>query len=296
MRTSSRPARHACTSFACCPDEPRKMRGLSIGSSRQRVSGAFRLDDGPQRCFRARGRATPLLTADALVLRHRGAAEADNRGLQLCGQPCSARGVVASRAAAGQRIGALRASAQRTPCVPFARNRRVRGACRQFRPRLSSALTAMPWLVRGRSRRAGLMLWVLPRRRGLIPRRSLHSTRVFPTTPDAWQVRTRGSPVRAGVRTVDRLQACAAPNRSSLEPPNAARTRCASDAPPHRVSRASTGGHGVGALAAERGRGIVSYGRRTAESLPFQAAPRTRGSIAYQCCENPVAEARSARS
>ena len=32
--TSSRPRVSACTSFFCIPDEPRKMRGLSIGSSK----------------------------------------------------------------------------------------------------------------------------------------------------------------------------------------------------------------------------------------------------------------------
>src|SRR5438552_16834701 len=35
--TSSRPRVSACSSFSCFPDEPRKMRGLSIPSSRQQV-------------------------------------------------------------------------------------------------------------------------------------------------------------------------------------------------------------------------------------------------------------------
>ena len=38
--TSSRPRVSACSSFSCFPDEPRKMRGLSIRSSRQQVGRA----------------------------------------------------------------------------------------------------------------------------------------------------------------------------------------------------------------------------------------------------------------
>ena len=45
--TSSRPRVSACSSFSCFPDEPRKMRGLSIRSSRQQVGAVARC--GPLR-------------------------------------------------------------------------------------------------------------------------------------------------------------------------------------------------------------------------------------------------------
>ena len=41
--TSSRPRVSACSSFSCFPDEPRKMRGLSIRSSRQQEDRVWEL-------------------------------------------------------------------------------------------------------------------------------------------------------------------------------------------------------------------------------------------------------------
>ena len=48
--TSSRPRVSACSSFSCFPDEPRKMRGLSIHSSIWQIG-------------RARGRCVAIGTA-----------------------------------------------------------------------------------------------------------------------------------------------------------------------------------------------------------------------------------------
>jgi len=60
--TSSRPRVSARSSFSCFPDEPRKMRGLSISSSRQQMrsrdvlrgKSAWRGAEGPSWLLTAR--------------------------------------------------------------------------------------------------------------------------------------------------------------------------------------------------------------------------------------------------
>jgi len=69
-RLHARDACHACSSFSCCPDEPRKMRGLPIRSpspeSRRRIPRGFTAP-GTARSLRLRGRPRVRRKADRLA-------------------------------------------------------------------------------------------------------------------------------------------------------------------------------------------------------------------------------------